>query len=391
VNYQYMLEGQDETWSPITKKTDVSYGNLYEGEYTLLLKAQSPSGVWNNPVKYTFTVLPPWYRTWWMYTVYGFGAIGFVVLIVWWNGRRLRARAKELTEEVQKATKVIRKQKEEVEKQKEVIEEAHQDITASIRYAKRIQDAILPSREALNKALGDSFLYYLPKDVVAGDFYWQELLDGKVYFAAADCTGHGVPGAMVSMVCSNSLTKSLLEEGHTDTGKLLDRTRELVVERFAKSGEEVKDGMDISLCALNKQTLELQWSGANNPLYIVRKGIVSEPLVAGVPFKDSENGIEIKSDKQPIGYENHREPEPFTTHKLTLKKGDMLYIFSDGVQDQFGGPRGKKFGPKRLRNLLESVYEKSVAEQEKLVEQAIEDWKGELEQVDDIVLIGLRV
>jgi serine phosphatase RsbU (regulator of sigma subunit) len=325
-------------------------------------------------------------------------AIGFVVLIVWWNGRRLRARAKELTEEVQKATKVIRKQKEEVEKQKEevekqkeVIEEAHQDITASIRYAKRIQDAILPSREALNKALGDSFLYYLPKDVVAGDFYWQELLDGKVYFAAADCTGHGVPGAMVSVVCSNSLTKSLLEEGHTDTGKLLDRTRELVVERFAKSGEEVKDGMDISLCALNRQTLELQWSGANNPLYIVRKGIVSERLVEGVPFKDSENGIEIKPDKQPIGYENHREPEPFTTHKLTLKKGDMLYIFSDGVQDQFGGKRGKKFGPKRLRNLLESVYEKSVAEQEKLVEQAIEDWQGELEQVDDIVLIGLRV
>ena len=137
----------------------------------------------------------------------------------------------------------------------------------------------------------------------------------------------------------------------------------------------------------NKETFET----VQGRLDVLRKGIVSECLVEGVPFNDSENGIEIKPDKQPIGYESYREPEPFTTHKLTLKKGDMLYIFSDGIQDQFGGKRGKKFGPKRLRNLLESVYEKSVAEQEKLVEQAIEDWKGDLEQVDDIVLIGLRV
>ena len=221
-----------------------------------------------------------------------------------------------------------------------------------------------------------------------------------------------VTGAMVSVVCSNALSKSLLEEGQTEAGKLLGKTRELVVARFAKSGEEVNDGMDISLCALNKKTLELQWSGANNPLYILRKGIAGPPSIPPdgeeapalekpyyqgpseslvIPFKESEDGIEIKHDKQPIGYESHREPQPFTTHKLMLKKGDMLYIFSDGLQDQFGGKKGKKFGPRRLRELLASVYEKPVEEQQEIIEKALEEWKGKLEQVDDIVMIGVRV
>jgi tetratricopeptide (TPR) repeat protein len=183
---------------------------------------------------------------------------------------------------------VIRKQKDIIEHQKELVEDKNKEISDSINYAKRIQDAILPSRDILNKELKDGFVLFKPKDVVSGDFYWLETTTpvpppmegakgggsngvgtGVVYFAAADCTGHGVPGAMVSVICSNALSKALLEEGITETGKLLDRTRELVIERFAKSGEQVKDGMDISLCKLTGNTLE--WSGANNPLWVVRK------------------------------------------------------------------------------------------------------------------------
>jgi serine phosphatase RsbU (regulator of sigma subunit) len=173
-----------------------------------------------------------------------------------------------------RALQITKNQKQIIEHQKEIVEEKHKEIQDSINYAKRIQDAIMPSLEDMQMALKNGFILYQPKDVVAGDFFWMEKINNVVYFAAADCTGHGVPGAMVSVVCSNALTKALLEEGIRETGKLLDRTRELVIERFAKSGDEVKDGMDISLCALNVETNELQWSGANNPLWIIRNNTI---------------------------------------------------------------------------------------------------------------------
>jgi serine phosphatase RsbU (regulator of sigma subunit)/streptogramin lyase len=373
VRYQYMMEGYDKDWSPITQKTSANFGNIYEGTYTFKLKARSPEGVWSEPVTYTFKVLPPWYRSWWMYTVYGLSAIGLVVLIVWWNGRKLRERAKLLTEEVRKATVEIRNQKEEVEKAHEKLAEHHKEITDSIHYAKRIQDAILPSISSMNENLKDGFLLFRPKDVVAGDFYWLEPKGDTVYFAAADCTGHGVPGAMVSVVCSYALSKALLEENITDTGKLLDRTRELVIERFAKSGEEVKDGMDISLCALNTKTLELQWSGANNPLWILRK----------------KELLKYKPDKMPIG--NYADPKPFATHDIQLEKEDIIYIFSDGYLDQFGGPKGKKYMSTRLSELILSVSSKTMDEQKELLQKSFEDWKGTLEQVDDVCMIGVKV
>ncbi len=216
---------------------------------------------------------------------------------------------------------------------------------------------------------------YLPKDVVADDFIWMEQIEEVVYFAAADCTGHGVPGAMVSVICSNALSKSLLEDGIKDTGKLLDRTREIVIERLARSGEEVKDGMDISLCALQLNTLQLQWSGANNPLWILRN--------------ESNEIDEIKPDKQPIGkYENQR---PYLAHTIQLEKGDSIYVFTDGFQDQFGGVNNKKFKPQQLKTLLLANKDKTMIDQKDVLKDSFFAWKGTNEQVDDVCLIGVKI
>ena len=276
--------------------------------------------------------------------------------------------------------KVTRRQKEEIDAQKvelqqthEQLEVHHKEISDSILYAKRIQEAIMPSMASMKQELENGFVLYLPKDVVAGDFYWMESMDDKVYFAAADCTGHGVPGAMVSVVCSNALNKAILEEGIRESGKLLDRAREIVIERLAKSGDEVKDGMDISLCALNKSSLQLQWSGANNPLWILRNGEIEE----------------YKADKQPIG--KYANSKPFTTHNIQLKKGDRIYVSTDGLQDQFGGPKGKKLKAKAIRELLVEQADKSMNDQQKAIEKVFYEWKGKLEQVDDICMIGIQV
>jgi serine phosphatase RsbU (regulator of sigma subunit) len=257
--------------------------------------------------------------------------------------------------------------------QKENLETKNKEITDSITYAKRIQTAILPPDDILKKHLKDHFILYLPKDVVAGDFYWLEHVNDTVLFAAADCTGHGVPGAMVSVVCNNALNRSVREEGITDPGKVLDRTRDIIVHEFGKSKEEVKDGMDISLCALNTQTLELKWAGANNPLWIVSNGTLNE----------------LKGDKQPIG--KHFNAQPFTTHSVKLNKGDVVYVSTDGFQDQFGGEKGKKFKASRLKEFLIHIHTRTPDDQKKLITETFTNWKGKNEQVDDVCVIGVKI
>ena len=278
-----------------------------------------------------------------------------------------------------------------ISKQKHVVEEKNREITDSIIYAKRIQEATLPSRNLLMETLKNGFVLYRPKDIVSGDFYWLEQKEDQLFFAAADCTGHGVPGAMVSVVCSNSLSKALLEDNIVVPGELLDKTRELVVQRFAKSGEDVKDGMDIALCSLRfdvnglklndpDTTALLQYAGANNPLWIIRN---LEPQTSNFEL------IEIKPNKQPVG--KYFRNEPFTTHVVELKKGDTIYIFTDGFADQFGGPKGKKMMYKPFKELLLSIQNKSMDDQKIILEQHFDNWKGELEQVDDVCVIGVRI
>ena len=199
---------------------------------------------------------------------------------------------------------------------------------------------------------------------------------------------------MVSVVCSNALTKAVIEEKITEPGKILDRTRELVIERFAKSSEEVKDGMDISLCAIDFKTMTLQWAGANNPLWIVRNvelEMLNDESKNEYSKFNTQNLklIEIKPDKQPIG--KVENPQPFTTHTIELQKGDSIYLFTDGFADQFGGPKGKKFKYKPFKELLLSIQDKSMDEQKQIIEQTFINWKGDLEQVDDVCVIGVKV
>ena len=296
--------------------------------------------------------------------------LGLVVIFLLFVFNRLRITRKQKG--------VIEQQKEEVEQQKEVVELAHdeleeknQEIMDSIAYAKRIQSAILPPAKLVKEYLQESFILYKPKDIVAGDFYWMQQQDGKVLFAAADCTGHGVPGAMVSVVCNNGLNRSVREHGLTIPGEILDKTREIVVNEFEKSEEDVKDGMDIALCSI--KGMKLQYTGAYNPLWIIRNGEV----------------LETKANKQPIG--QFEKPEPYTTHSFDLEKGDAIYIFSDGYIDQFGGEKEKKFKAKAFRELLLSIQDKAMEEQRKSIDEVFETWKGDLEQIDDVCVIGVRV
>ncbi len=267
-----------------------------------------------------------------------------------------------------------------IEAQKRIVEVKNKEILDSINYAKRIQGAILPSDRVVKNYFNDSFILYKPKDIVAGDFYWLESPEKlnsnsstPVIFAAADCTGHGVPGAMVSVVCHNALNRAVREYHLLEPGKILDKTRELVIAEFGKNELEVTDGMDISLCLLDLNTKQLQWSGANNPLWIIR----------------NKELIEYKPNKQPIG--KFELSKPFTTHVIDLKANDCLYIFTDGYQDQFGGENSKKFKASGFKELLKSVSENSMEEQHHLIDAAFNAWKGNLEQVDDVCVIGIRL
>ena len=274
---------------------------------------------------------------------------------------------------IRKQKNIIEAKNKETEEQKVIIEEKQKEILASISYAKRLQEAILPPMHSIKEFLPQSFILYKPKDIVAGDFYWLEHTNGKVLIAAADCTGHGVPGAMVSVVCSNALNRTVKEFSITEPGKVLDKTRQLVVETFERSEMEVKDGMDISLCLFDENKKELQWAGANNPLWIIRNGEI----------------MEYKPNKQAIGKVDN--PTLYTTHTISLQKNDCVYIFTDGYADQFGGPNGKKFKYHQLVELMRSISVLSIEEQQMKLNSEFQNWKGSLEQVDDICIIGIRV
>jgi serine phosphatase RsbU (regulator of sigma subunit)/Tfp pilus assembly protein PilF len=295
---------------------------------------------------------------------------------------------------------ITRKQKGIIEEQKEVVEKAHHEleeknheILQSITYAKRLQQSILPPPRLVKEYMKDSFVLYMPKDIVAGDFYWIESHNNKIYFAAADCTGHGVPGAMVSMVCHNALNRALLEFGLLKPAQILDKASELVDETFSKSEDNVQDGMDISLYCLDTQTRELEWAGANNPLWIIPH--LASPKGRNTP-SPKENGlgdevrfIEIKADKQPVGrYENRK---PFTNHTIQLNEGDSLFSITDGYADQFGGEQGKKYTYKKLREFLLSMNNKPMTLQKDELIAEFEKWRGNNEQVDDVCIIGVKV
>lgn len=291
--------------------------------------------------------------------------IGLVLLILFLafvvNRLRITRKQKQLIEEQKRATEIAHHQ----------LEEKNTEILDSIIYAKRIQNAILPSQKIIQQKLPQSFILYRPKDIVAGDFYWLEQKEETLLFSVADCTGHGVPGALVSVICNNGLNRSVREFNLTDPGKILEKTREIVIAEFEKSEDEVKDGMDISLCAITGN--ELQWAGANNGLWIIRSNAI----------------IELKADKQPIG--KYSDNKPFSTQSVILRSGDLIYMYSDGYADQFGGTKGKKFKAAQLKELLLSIHNESMIRQKQMLEEKFDEWKGNLEQLDDVCVWGVKI
>lgn len=396
--FTYKLVGVDENWSHPSKDTWAEYRNLSYGDYTFQLKGIGESEVESPILEYHFTILPPWYHTWW-------ARIIFLVLIVLGVRFVVRLRTRQLElKQVQLENKVlertaeldvknkelvsqnaiieeqkieVEKRKEEIEKQHTLLEETHKEIKDSINYAKRIQEAILPTNETVTNSIPENFIFYKPKDVVAGDFYWIQKVDSGVLFAAADCTGHGVPGAMVSVVCYNALNRAVREFNLTSPEKILDQTREIVLETFQQNTAQVNDGMDAALIRLGHENKngerELLFSGANNSVAILRNGEL----------------IEIDGDKQPVG--NYLDAKPFSLKSFTTQKGDIIYLFTDGYADQFGGPKGKKLKSKALKELLISISNESMEAQKEKLNYYLEFWKGDLEQLDDISIFGFKL
>ena len=281
-----------------------------------------------------------------------------------------------LEQKVKERTQEVVKQKDEIDNQKSKLEELYNDVTDSIRYAKRLQDSILPPKRYIESLFPSSFVLFKPKDIVSGDFYWMNKIGSKHIFAAVDCTGHGVPGAFMSLVGANGLNAAVKEHRLQSPGKILDDLNNYASESLYKQGDEnaVRDGMDIAICSIDYKKMLLEYSGAYNPLYVVRNNEI----------------VITKGDKFAIGSFNPYT-KSFSTHKIPLMVGDIIYVFSDGYADQFGGIKGKKFMYKQFRETLLSIKDLSMEDQKSALDQKIETWKGSYEQVDDILIIGVQI
>jgi len=390
VKYQFKLEGADNKWSPATSKTEATYSSLPPGDYTFYLKAMNNDGLWNTePVSFKFTILPPWWQTWWFYSICGvllFVSIYFFINI---RTKNLQKAKIKLEAEVKTRTNQLLEEKEKVEtinkeviSQKAIIEAKNQDITDSIKYAKNIQEAILPPLENLYKEFKDVFIFYQPKDIVSGDFYWFQKRNNKKLIAAVDCTGHGVPGAFMSIVGNTLLNEIVNEKNIVQPAQILNELHKGIKEALKQNQNhhERQDGMDIALCSINEENNELEFAGANRPLWIFRNN------------HSSENIFEpLKADKYPIGGIEIDNKRIYTNYKVPVQKGDVIYMFSDGFADQFGGIKGKKFMVGNLQKKLMEIHHLQMNEQEKILKETFFNWKGGLEQVDDILVIAFRI
>lgn len=376
--FSYKLEGFNSDFSEWNKEPLLNFGNLFEGNYVLKVRARTDLENKIHEIKIPFRILPPWYRSKLAYALYLLLLVLLVVLIVKLNSRRLTAANKKLEETIAERTKTISHQKEEIEdKQKEILD--------SIIYARRIQRALLASDQLLKENLKDYFVFFQPKDVVSGDFYWASLLPNKQFaLITADSTGHGVPGAIMSMLNISCLKEAVESEKLITPKDILNHARKKVIDTLANDGSQEggKDGMDCSLACFDFKAPSLHYAAANNPIWIARKYETQE--------QDPVELIELPCDKMPVG-KHDRDTVSFQQNTFELKSGDMVYTLTDGFADQFGGPKGKKFMYKKLKDLLIAISQLSSEEQFNKVKQAFEEWKGELEQVDDVSLIGIRI
>ena len=366
VEYQIMLDGVDQEWREPETQTRATYPALRHGKYIFKVRAKSSAGVWNTaPVTYEFEIRPPFYLTWWFIM----SAIAAAAIAIF---TYIKIRERALKRENAILEEKVRDRTAEVVAQKEELAQKNKDITDSIRYAKRIQFAILPETSPFH----ETFILFKPKDIVSGDFYWFTEVGDKEFFSAVDCTGHGVPGAFMSIIGHNSLTKIVREYGIYEPGRILTQLNKEVVGTLHQRTDsgDVYDGMDLALVSYDRKEKILEYSGAFNPLYLIRDGEI----------------LETKADKVSIGRSSISTSMEFTNHRIEIKPGDTVYLFSDGYADQFGGELMKKFKYKNLKELILRIQPESMDRQRSILDQTLEDWRGEVAQIDDILVIGRR-
>jgi serine phosphatase RsbU (regulator of sigma subunit)/ligand-binding sensor domain-containing protein len=362
MKFSYFLEGNDRDWSAWSPESKKEYTNLHEGRYTFMVKAMNIYNHESQVAEYKFTILAPWYRKWYAYLLYiVFGAFSIYSIVKVYT-RQLR--------------QIIRERTAEVVMQKEVIEAKNKDIMDSIQYAKKIQTALLPPEDDLGKLDLDGFILFLPRDIVSGDFYWIANRDGKTITVAADCTGHGVPGAFMSMLGVAFLNNIVSGNDSLSAGQILDELRTEVISALKQKGEEgeQKDGMDIALHIIDYENMKIEFAGANNPLILIRNNEI----------------IQVKADRMPIGI-HERAGQSFQNHVMDAVKGDVLYTYSDGFQDQFGGPKNKKFMVRKLKELFLEIHQRPMEEQKEVLHRTFRDWTVSSQQIDDVIVIGIRI
>lgn len=374
-SYQYFIEGLMKSWSPLTNSPNINLF-LKSGTYTVLFRAVNVLGIISPEKQVTFTIKPPFTRTIWFYILISLGAIAIIIFMVYLREKKLHHDNRILEEKVQERTIELEKKREQIEIQRDEILKQKEEITSSITYASRIQNAILPGQNLFRKAFTDHFIFHIPRDIVSGDFYWIYESKNRVSFAVADCTGHGVPGAIMSMLGISLLNEiSAYNEDDINPSYVLGLLREKIIFSLKQSGHSdgASDGMDISFCSLNRKTMTLDFAGAFNPLYHFRDGVLTE----------------YKADRMPVGY--HGKQSKFTNHTVSVKKGDAIYLFSDGYYDQFGGNNDKKFSSARFRKMIQEISSLPMDEQKGVIQKRYRDWKRNEDQVDDILVVGIRL
>jgi len=405
IKYRYFLNGFDRDTSDWISMNYKEYTNLPKGEYSFYLVAQDQFGNKIQPVILNFEVLTPIYVRWWMIIIYIVVLVALIKLFLDWQNSKATKEKEKLEEIIKERTSEIEKSKAEIEAQRDIEYRQRKEIMDSIHYAKRIQHAVLPSQEILEDIFKTNyFILFRPYEIVSGDFFWIKQMKNFIAVVAADCTGHGVPGAFMSMLGISFLNEIVTRRSLDSTGEVLDRLRVKVKTSLHQKGKqnEQKDGMDIAMYFIDLETLELQYSGAYNSLYIVRRKNLISDEIKNLDEKDklkkyyedessdSEFGlIELKASRQPIGI--HIREIDFVNQNMKLEKGDCIYSFSDGYQDQFGGSTGEKFNAKRFKKVLVNIQEKEMDEQKLLLEQNFIKWKGDLSQVDDVLIVGIKI
>jgi ligand-binding sensor domain-containing protein/serine phosphatase RsbU (regulator of sigma subunit) len=393
LKYRYMLKGYEPGWNNYNRNLTRTYSNLQPGKYTFIAEVSLDDKNWFSSADSTFSfrIRPPFWRTWWFITIFIILVASGVYLYIRLRLAKLERDKERLEEEVHKRTEEIRmqnkalaEQKIEIEKQRDLAEEQRdqievqkEEIQSSIRYARRIQAAALPPKKLLDSLLKDYFILYKPCDIVSGDFYWVAGSSTHIFFAAGDCTGHGVPGSFMSMLGLSALNDIVKSLKTCKASIILDSLRDRIQASLHQSSDREMvshDGMDISFCILEKKTNKLQFSGAHNPLYLIRNNEL----------------ITIPADKIDIGNFSVEKTD-FTNNELICEPGDLIYLFTDGYADQFGGPKRKKYKYQKFKDYLLSIHSQNLEQQKISLDNEIESWKGNFEQTDDILVMGIRI